>query len=158
PEAPRALLERAADSIRPRADDRGLSVAVEAPADLPHVLVDSERLGHALGNLLDNALTYTDAGGQITLRAVAKDDTVTLSIEDSGIGIPAEHLPRVFTRFFRVPGRSKVGGSGLGLAIVREIVAAHRGSITCESRVGGGTVFRIDLKAYRPAPQSEPSV
>jgi signal transduction histidine kinase len=155
PEAPRALLERATDSVRPRADDKGLSLVVDAPADLPLVLADSERLGHALGNLLDNALTYTDPGGRITLGAYARDDTVTLSVEDTGIGIPAEHLPRVFTRFFRVPGRSKEGGSGLGLAIVREIVAAHRGSITCESRIGGGTIFRIELKAHRPAPRSD---
>jgi PAS domain S-box-containing protein len=158
PEAPRSLLERAADSVRPRADDKGLSIAVEAPADLPLVVADSERLGHALGNLLDNALSYTDPGGRITLRAESKGDTVTLSIEDTGTGIPAEYLPRVFTRFFRVPGRSKEGGSGLGLAIVREIVAAHRGLITCESRIGGGTVFRIDLKAYRPVPRSEAGV
>jgi PAS domain S-box-containing protein len=158
PEAPRALLERAADSVRPRALDKGLTLAIEAPADLPLVLADSERMGHALGNLLDNALTYTDPGGRITLRAEAKDDTVTLSIEDTGIGIPAEHLPRVFTRFFQVPGRSKESGSGLGLAIVREIVAAHRGSITCDSRIGGGTAFRIDLKAYRPALRSEAPV
>jgi NtrC-family two-component system sensor histidine kinase KinB len=158
PEAVKALLERAADSVRPRAEDKGIALIVEAPADLPLVLADNERLGYALGNLLDNALTYTDPGGRITLRGHGKDDTVTLSIEDTGIGIPAEHLSRVFTRFFRVPGRSQEGGSGLGLAIVREVVAAHRGSITCESHVGGGTIFRIELKAYRPAPRGETAI
>src|SRR5207237_10778363 len=107
----------------------------------------SERLGHALDNLLDNALTYTDRGGQITLKAEAKGEVITMSVQDTGMGIPPEHLPRVFTRFFRVPGRTKESGTGLGLAIVREIVSAHGGTITCESRPGAGTTFRLELKA-----------
>jgi signal transduction histidine kinase len=160
PEPPRTLLERVADSVRPRAEDKGVTLVVEASPELPPVAVDTERLGHALGNLLDNALTYTDRGGRITLKAAAEDDTVALSVEDTGTGIPPEHLPRVFTRFFRIPGRSKEGGTGLGLAIVREIVAAHGGTITCESRPGAGTVVRLDLKAWtdRSAhPEEQPS-
>ncbi len=152
PEPPRTLLERAADAVRPRAEDRGVTVTVETPPDLPPVAVDRDRLGQALGNLLDNALAYTDRGGRITLQATAHGDTVTLRVEDTGTGIPPEYLPRVFTRFFRIPGRSREGGTGLGLAIVREIVAAHGGTITCENRPGGGTVFRIDLKAWADHP------
>jgi PAS domain S-box-containing protein len=161
PEQPHMLLEKAAESISARAEDQGVTVAVEAPTDLPAIAIDHDRLGQALGNLLDNALTYTDRGGRITLKAAARGDTVTLTIEDTGIGIPPEYLPRVFTRFFRVPGRSKEGGSGLGLAIVREIVAAHGGTIICENRPGGGTVFRIDLKAWTghpPHPEGQSSL
>ena len=70
---------------------------------------------------------------------------MVLSVADTGAGIPPEHLPHVFERFFRVPGRAAASGTGLGLAIVREIVTAHGGSVTCESRPGEGTVFRITL-------------
>jgi signal transduction histidine kinase len=109
--------------------------------------VDTVRLGHALQNLLDNALTYTDRGGKITLAAAADADAdgVTLSITDTGIGIPPEHLANIFQKFFRVPGQSRGTGTGLGLAIVHEIVTAHGGTITCESRPGSGTSFRLRL-------------
>jgi signal transduction histidine kinase/HAMP domain-containing protein len=147
PESPGDLLEATAEAARPRAEDRHLTLAVEVPADLPRVLVDRQRLGHALGNLLDNAVTYTEPGGRVTLSAEAAEGRVVLTVADTGIGIPPEHLPHVFDRFFRVPGRSQQGGTGLGLAIVREIVAAHGGSIRCESQPGVGTVFRLELPA-----------
>jgi signal transduction histidine kinase len=124
-----------------------VQVVVEAPSDLPLVLADAGRLGYALGNLLDNALTYTDRGGRITLSAAKAGDRIALTVADTGVGIPPEHLPHVFERFFRVPGQSRGTGTGLGLAIVREIVSAHDGTITCESRPHAGTVFRITLPA-----------
>jgi signal transduction histidine kinase len=154
PEAPASLLREAAEAIRPRAEDKGVRVEVEAAVDLPAVEVDPGRFGHALNNLLDNAVAYTPAGGRIHLTAAAAGDTVTLTVEDSGVGIAPEHLPHVFERFFRVPGQSRGGGTGLGLAIVHEIVTAHGGDITCESHPGEGTRFRITLPAWtgRPAP------
>jgi signal transduction histidine kinase len=115
------------------------------PDGLPNVPVDVGRIAHALGNLLDNALTYTDRGGRIAITAGIEGNDVVLSVSDTGIGIPADHLPHVFDKFFRVPGQSRGTGTGLGLAIVREIVTAHGGSITCESQVGVGTTFRIRL-------------
>jgi NtrC-family two-component system sensor histidine kinase KinB len=148
PEPPANLLKTAAESVRPRAEDKGVTVVLEAPEDLPPVAADAERLGHALGNLLDNALTYTERGGRITLSATATDGRVTLNVADTGLGIPPEHLPHVFDKFFRIPGRSQGGGTGLGLAIVREIVSAHGGSVTCESKPGSGTVFRLTLPAW----------
>jgi PAS domain S-box-containing protein len=147
PEPPRAVLQAAAEAVRPRAEDKGISVTVEAPDDLPLVAVDDQRLGHALGNLLDNAVAYTERGGRITLSAAAEGDGVTLAVADTGLGIPPEHLPHVFERFFRIPGRGPGGGTGLGLAIVREIVTAHGGTIACASQPGQGTVFRITLPA-----------
>jgi signal transduction histidine kinase len=98
-----------------------------------------------LRNLLDNALNYTDSGGQITLSAAAIGEEVVLSITDTGTGIPPEHLPHIFEKFSRVPGHSRGSGTGLGLAIVHEIITAHGGTITCESQPGTGTTFRISL-------------
>jgi NtrC-family two-component system sensor histidine kinase KinB len=145
PESVDSLLQGAADAVRPRAEDKGVEIAVEVPSGLPPVAVDATRLGHALRNLLDNALTYTDRGGRITLSASADTEAVRLSVADTGIGIPPEHVPHVFEKFFRVPGQSRGTGTGLGLAIVNEIVAAHGGTITCESRPGGGTTFHMRL-------------
>jgi signal transduction histidine kinase len=148
PEAPGTLLQAAADAIRPRAADKGLSVVVVCPEDLPLIAVDAQRLGHALANLLDNALTYTEHGGRISLSAAAADGRVILEVADTGQGIASQYLPFVFERFFRVPGQSQGSGTGLGLALVREIVVAHRGTITCDSRPGAGTLFRISLPTW----------
>jgi NtrC-family two-component system sensor histidine kinase KinB len=145
PEAPGDLLEAVASAVRPRAEDHGLTLAVEVAPDLPPVQADAQRLGHALNNLLDNAVAHTDRGGRITLSAARTAGGVLLSVSDTGRGIPPEFLDRVFDRFFRVPGQSEGTGTGLGLTIVHEIVVAHGGSITCESAVGKGTTFRIVL-------------
>jgi signal transduction histidine kinase len=145
PESVDSLLQGAADAVRPRAEDKGVEIVIEVPRGLPAVAVDASRLGHALRNLLDNALTYTDRGGRITLSASANTEAVMLSIADTGIGIPPEHVPHVFEKFFRVPGQSRGTGTGLGLAIVNEIVAAHGGTIACDSRPGTGTTFHLRL-------------
>jgi len=145
PEGPAELLQAAAEAVRPRAEDKGVELVVEAAPGLPAVAADADQLLHALGNLLTNAVTYTDRGGRITLSARAEEGAVILTVADTGAGIPPEHLPHVFERFFRVPGQTRGGGTGLGLAIVREIVTAHGGSITCQSSPGAGTSFRIVL-------------
>lgn len=147
PATPESLLRTAADAVRPRAEDKGVELVVDAPPDLPAVAVDAARLGHALLNLLGNALTYTERGGRVTLAARSGPDGVTFSVQDTGCGIPAEHLPHVFEKFFRVPGRSRGTGTGLGLAIAHEIVIAHGGTIACDSRPGAGTTFRFTLPA-----------
>jgi signal transduction histidine kinase len=150
PERPEELLETAAEQFLPRARDKGVELAVETAPDLPEVAADAARLGLALHNLVDNALTYTDRGGRVTLSAAAGEgDHVILSVADTGRGIPAHFLPHVFEKFFRVPGQSPPGGTGLGLAIVQEIVVAHGGLISCTSQVGQGTVFRITLPSAR---------
>jgi PAS domain S-box-containing protein len=148
PEQPLSLLKEAAESIRHRADSKGVAVRLEAAPDLPFVAVDTQRLGHAIGNLLDNALTYTDPGGRITLSASREADEVIFSVADTGRGIPPEYLPHVFEKFFRVPGQSEGQGTGLGLAIVQEIVTVHGGTVTCESQVGVGTTFRLHLPVW----------
>jgi two-component system, NtrC family, sensor histidine kinase KinB len=145
PEDPAELLRRAADASRPRAEDKHVELAVEGGEALPAVAVDPDRMGQALGNLVNNAITYTGAGGRVTLSAAARDGKVVLTVADTGVGIPAEFLPHVFDHFFRIPGQSEEHGTGLGLAIVKEVVAAHGGEVACESEVGKGTTFRITL-------------
>jgi signal transduction histidine kinase len=149
PQAPQALLQAAADAARPRAEAKHLELVVEDASALPPVAADPERLGHALNNLLDNAVTYTPQGGRITLSAQEDGPgRVRLTVADTGVGIPGEYLPHVFDRFFRVPGQSQGHGTGLGLAIVREIAATHRGEITCDSEPGRGTTFQVTLPVW----------
>lgn len=145
PESPRSLLQHAADAVSVRAQDQEVSLHVDTPEGLPAVLADAVRIDHALRNLLDNALAYTDRGGRITLSASLDAASVILSVADTGCGIPPEHLPHVFEKFFRVPGQSRGTGTGLGLAIVQEIVTAHGGTIACESQPNVGTTFRMRL-------------
>jgi NtrC-family two-component system sensor histidine kinase KinB len=152
PEEPNALLQTAADALRPRAAAKRVEVVVEIAPELPTVAVDAQRFGLALGNLLDNALTFTDEGGRVTLSAAAVgQDRVRISVADTGLGIPPEYLPHLFEKFFRVPGRTQRRGTGLGLAIVREIVTAHHGDIVCESEPGKGTVFHVTVPIWQAA-------
>lgn len=146
------LFRRAADAVAVRAADKSVSVVVENVSAVPPVAADAVRFGHALDNLLTNAVTYTPSGGTVTLSAIADGDRVRLTVADTGVGIPADLLPRVFERFFRVPGDTHPPGTGLGLAIVKEIVAAHGGDITCRSEVGVGTAFTVTLPAWKEVP------
>jgi two-component system, OmpR family, sensor kinase len=98
-------------------------------------------------NLLQNALTYTNAGGKVSLIVEAGDKNALLTVRDTGIGIAPEHLEHIFERFYRADAaRSGAGGgSGLGLAIVDWIIHAHKGTISVESKVGTGTMFTVSL-------------
>jgi signal transduction histidine kinase len=117
----------------------------------PNVMAvgNAESLRSMLSNLIDNALSYTESGGSVTVNLAAQPNSVTLSVEDSGIGIPAESIDHLFERFYRVDkSRSRaVGGSGLGLSIVKAIVDNHHGTIRVESQPGVGTKFTIVLPA-----------
>ena len=118
-----------------------------SPADLPPVDADPGRVGQVLRNLLNNAIIHTPTGGAITLSARPDAGFVAVSMDDTGAGIPPEHLPNVFERFYRAD-RSRAratGGAGLGLAIVKQLVTAHGGSVTVESAVGQGSTFTFTL-------------
>ncbi len=124
-----------------------MTLSWQADKDLPPLWADPHRLAQILGNLLDNALRHTPAGGRVTIDATAGPDrSVTLRVTDTGEGIPAEHLPHVFERFYRADtARDRDhGGSGIGLAIVKALVEAHRGRISAASS-GTGTTFTIIL-------------
>jgi PAS domain S-box-containing protein len=152
PTDPATLLQAAAESSGARAEDRRITLAVIVASDLPTVSVDATRFGQALNNLVENALTYTEPGGRVTLSAEANPGGVTLTVRDTGVGIPAADLPHVFDRFFRVAGRTQPPGTGLGLAIVHEVVTAHTGTVTCASEPGVGTTFRITMPATLGTP------
>ena len=105
------------------------------------VYADAVALRQVLSNLFDNALRYTPPGGEVTMLADREDRGVTVRVRDTGSGIPSDHLPRIFERFYRAdPGRSREeGGTGLGLAIVRHMVEAHDGRVSAKSEIGRGT-------------------
>jgi two-component system, OmpR family, phosphate regulon sensor histidine kinase PhoR len=139
----------------------GVRVEAQVAHGLPPVHADGDRLRQVLINLVDNAIKYTPVGGQVLVRAVQASGSehagmVEIAIEDSGIGIPAQDLPRLTERFFRVDkARSReLGGTGLGLAIVKHIVQAHGGSLAISSALGQGTTVRVFFPAA-PAPVVE---
>ena len=128
----------------------GVRVEAQVAPGLPPVHADGDRLRQVLINLVDNAIKYTPAGGSVLVRAIPAPGgehagMVEIAIEDSGIGIPAQDLPRLTERFFRVDkARSReLGGTGLGLAIVKHIVQAHGGSLAISSALGQGTTVRV---------------
>ena len=141
------LVQRVAGDVTASRPDRVVEVRSEVPKDLPVVNADPERLHQVLFNLLDNAYRFSPTGGVVTVRAARDNGALRVSVEDTGPGIPAEHLPLVFERFYRAdPSRSRQdGGTGIGLAIARSVVEAHGGEIWAESTVGKGATFSFVL-------------
>jgi signal transduction histidine kinase len=136
------LLAEVEEQFRELARSRGVDLACHADPAIPQVLADRRRLVQALSNLIDNALRLTPAGGTVTVEALPAPGYVEFVVRDTGPGIPAEHLPHLFDRFWQ-GARARRGGAGLGLAIVKGIVEAHGGHIFAESRPGEGAVFRF---------------
>ncbi len=147
PQTVSALVEGALDRVQSRAEDAGIAIETHLDGDLPEVLVDHDRIEHVFDNLIVNAIQHTARGGTIRIEAAALGERVRFAVEDSGEGIPADQLPRVFEKFYRVPTSRHQGGAGLGLAIVREIVVAHGGEIEVQSEAGKGTRFTFTLPA-----------
>ena len=140
-----ALLEPAVRNIAPLAGKKGVDIALYLDgANPPTISVDRGQMSRAVANLLDNALRHTERGGRIEVSARKRDGTVQISVKDTGSGIPADYLPRIFERFVQVPGATR-GGSGLGLSIVRAIAQAHGGDVDATSELGKGSVFTITL-------------
>jgi heavy metal sensor kinase len=141
-----ALVAGVVETMRPLADARGVGLQAEV-ANGVRLAGDGARLRQVFFNLLDNAIKYTPEGGQIEVRAEARGRDAVVVVRDTGVGIPAEHLPRVFDRFYRVDkARSREeGGTGLGLSISKSIVAAHGGQIEMSSTPGQGTTCTVTL-------------
>ena len=123
---------------------KNLSVADTVPIDVM-AEVDRKMIGRVLGNLLHNAIKFTPEGGRISIGAVVAGDQITASVADTGAGIPAEDLPRIFERFYKVDRARDKSGTGLGLAIARHVVEAHGGRIWAESVEGRGATFYLTL-------------
>jgi two-component system, NtrC family, sensor histidine kinase KinB len=146
PVSPHSMVLEAAEPFRRTAQDQGVTLVTNVPADAPEVWADETRIGHVFANLLSNALKYTPPGGTVTLSAETEETSVVFSISDTGKGIPERYLTRIFEQFFRVPDQGIETGAGLGLAIVKEIVEAHGGTVGVESREGQGSTFRFTLR------------
>lgn len=144
---PQDLIDHAATMYTPRARQQGIDLRIAAATPLPELRTDPQRLAQVLGNLLENALRYTPAGGVVTLGAVAASASVVFTVADTGPGIAPDDLMHIFDRFYRADrARSReTGGSGLGLAIVQRLTEALGGQVAVESQLGKGTVFRVAL-------------
>jgi two-component system, OmpR family, sensor kinase len=143
-----AMLEEAMEIAReqPAAAERSLSLDLpRAPWPLPQLRGDWELLSLALLNLVDNAIKYTAPGDRIEVRARESGGSVVVEVADTGPGIPTEDLPHIWEELYRSPRARSVAGSGLGLALVRAVVEQHGGTVAAESRVGRGTVVRVEL-------------
>lgn len=143
-----ALVEAAMETLRPQFDDKGVTLHTEFIAQPLNVLADPDRVRQVLINLLGNALQYTPPGGRVTVRLGRRDNAAQFSVEDTGVGLAADDLTRIFQRFYRVDkSRARAsGGSGIGLTIARYIVEAHGGRIWAESAgPGKGSVFHFTL-------------
>jgi signal transduction histidine kinase/GGDEF domain-containing protein len=149
------IIELTASSLRPQADGKSIQIEVEVPEQIPAVYGDPEKIEQILTNLIGNSIKFTDEGGKIlvTAKHLPKEkeggygDSVAVSVKDTGIGIPLEHLESIFEKFHQVEGslHRSVSGTGLGLAITKGLVEAHQGKIWVESEVEEGSTFTFTL-------------
>jgi two-component system phosphate regulon sensor histidine kinase PhoR len=146
------LIESCLETAQRRATEKDLRISVKVPVGLPDIAGDRRRLAEVLQNLLDNAIQYTLAGGQIVLSAEGREAEVIFTVADTGIGIPKADQPRIFERFYRVDAaRSReAGGTGLGLAIAKHLVEVHGGRLWVESEVGQGSQFHFAIPVFDP--------
>ncbi len=140
------LVLQMAEKVRSAFLDKKIALHLDVAPEVPRVLIDPTRFQLVFDNLLNNALKYTPSGGEVSIAARLENGMVRFAVEDSGIGIAPEYLPRIFEKFFRVPGQDHIG-SGLGLTIAKEIVEAHHGIITVVSQPGKGTKFTFTVQS-----------
>jgi len=155
----RRLFDEAVELMGEQAERQGVTLEIQCPDALPALIGDHDRLYQVLINLLDNAIKYTPRGGRVTISARKREalegngkPVMEIAVSDTGEGIPAQHIPRLTERFYRVDrARSReLGGTGLGLAIVKHIVQLHQGDLQIESRVREGTTVRVKLPLPPP--------
>ena len=148
---PGSLVETVRESVdgaRAKAEASGVVLSVDLPAESPTAIAfDRTRISQVVGNLLDNAVRHTPTGGRVTVAVAVGQSMASVTVADTGEGIPADVLPFVFDRFYRVDSsRSRAtGGAGLGLTIAKKLIEAHGGSIRVESEAGRGASFTFDL-------------
>lgn len=145
PEVLAPLVDVALNMVREAADERGVALERELAPVLPDVDVDAMRVEQVLANLLANAVKFTERGGRVVVKGEVNGGVIHLRVSDTGCGIPPEHLPHIFDRYWHARRQSRTVGTGLGLAIARGIVEAHGGTIAVESVLGAGTTFAFTL-------------
>jgi NtrC-family two-component system sensor histidine kinase KinB len=141
------LVDEAVARFQSQAQARGVTLTATVAGHGPMVMVDRDRIEHVFDNLIVNAIQHTNRGGTVHVGWIADGELTRFVVEDNGEGIPAEHVSRLFEKFYRVPTSRHSGGAGLGLAIVREIVTAHGGEISVDSEPGKGARFAFTLPA-----------
>ncbi len=141
------LIKQATAGVQPQATAKGLSLSIDLPDKLPPANIDSHRISQVLRNLLENAMANTAKGGTITVTAKQEGKYLEVAVSDTGEGIPAEDLPNIFERFYRVDkSRARAtGGTGLGLTISKRLVEAHGGTIEAQSELGKGSRFSFTI-------------
>jgi two-component system sensor histidine kinase SenX3 len=151
PVSAQSVLDDAAERVRGLAERRQIRLAIEESQPGLSVLGDRRQLVSALGNLIDNAVKYSDSGSSVEVGARCDGENVVFSVADHGMGIASQHLERIFERFYRVDrARSRdTGGVGLGLAIVRHVAANHGGEVKVTSQEGEGSTFMLVIPAAR---------
>ena len=148
----RSLVQTTSNELSDLAESYGCKLSQKIQTDLPEVLADRGQIAQVLTNLVSNALKHSRYGEPVEVAAKSRKEMVRFSVTDQGPGIPAEFHPRVFERFFRMPGDSS-SGAGLGLAIAKEIITAHGGKIGLISKPGEGCEFHFDLPALEEKPE-----
>ena len=146
-----ALIGGIVEDMAPAAAAKGLRVTTSAGRDTRGVPVDAAKVHDIIRNLVENAINYTQDGGEVAVTAVVDDGTLAVTVSDNGPGIPPEDLARVFERFYRVDkSRGRPGGTGLGLAIVKHLADLHGGSVRVRNGERGGAIFEVRLPLARP--------
>ena len=147
------LVQTTVKRLSPQAIAKRITLHTNLPANLPTLQADEDRITQVLVNLVANAIQYTPEGGDVTISAVHQANEIHISVKDSGVGIPPEHLANLFTRFYRVDksrSRNAGGGSGIGLTIAKHLVEAHGGRIWAKSNgEGQGSTFTFSLKVAK---------
>jgi NtrC-family two-component system sensor histidine kinase KinB len=141
---PSALVREAVESVRLPVEARGIRIEVDAPPDVPAVVVDRDQIRRVLVNLVSNASRAMPQGGTIAVTAARRANDVAFTVTDTGVGIPRDYLSKIFDPFVRVP-RAGPGGAGLGLTISRRIVEAHGGQFTVQSEPDRGSIFTFTI-------------
>lgn len=139
------IIQPAFNRLHIQAERAEIEMTIDCPNTLPEILADANRLQQVVVNLVHNAIKYTPKGGKIIVSARLADQFVEFIVKDTGKGIPASDLPRIFERFYKVDRSRSSSGTGLGLAIARHLVEAHKGRIWAVSEVGKGSVFRFTI-------------
>ncbi|MBI5699972.1 PAS domain-containing protein [Candidatus Saganbacteria bacterium] len=143
------VIDHAAETIAEKAKKKKIAIQKTCEKDAFLIQGLGDHIYRAILNLLDNAINYTNEGGRVEISCYRNDGQIIVNVKDSGIGITAEHLPRIFERFYRVDkARSReLGGTGLGLAIVKHVMNLHNGTVSAESKEGQGSTFTLTFPA-----------